>query len=456
MSELFDRLVDSGGSDVEAAGSNWLDQLAQASFRGVPFHVDTIDWTAGDNVVLREYPFADLPTVFRMGKAAEELKFSAYVIGADYHRQRAILMDALTGEGTLMHPTAGAMKVFVAGKFTIREAPTAEGGMARFDLTFVRAEPRRYPVGVPNTQATANSTAQAAKASAVDGFAADWSLAQQPGWVAEQAVARIRDTIGPVWDKVAAAAKATGDFNNVLTTNYQVLRGGLNTLVTSPRELAQQVALMFALPTELTQAGARDFQAAFAWCGNVGSNVTARPFESRIVPPVGGGLVMYGTGKANAAGVDSAARTELNHLQAASDRLLEGLATAAWVQATAVLELLNYDLALSARAQVHAQCMRLLADSSEQRAPSSLPATSWHDALLALHTAALTDLQARSRDLVRLTRYTPQGWEPVWLISYKLFGTAAYADEIMEMNPHIRHPMLAPPGRALRIVSHDL
>ena len=73
----------------------------------------------------------------------------------------------------------------------------------------------------------------------------------------------------------------------------------------------------------------------------------------------------------------------------------------------------------------------------------------------ALHSTALGDLQARSRDLVRLTTYTPQGWEPVWFISFKLFGTADYADEIMAMNPHVRHPLLAPPGRALRIARHD-
>ena len=55
--------------------ATWLEQLLPASFRGVPFQVDTIEHQAGDNVVLREYPFQDLPTVFRMGEAAEEIKF---------------------------------------------------------------------------------------------------------------------------------------------------------------------------------------------------------------------------------------------------------------------------------------------------------------------------------------------------------------------------------------------
>jgi prophage DNA circulation protein len=54
-----------------------------------------------------------------------------------------------------------------------------------------------------------------------------------------------------------------------------------------------------------------------------------------------------------------------------------------------------------------------------------------------------------------LTTYTPESWQPVWYVSYRLFGTIAWADEIMAMNPHIRHPLLVPPGKALRIVRHE-
>ena len=44
----------------------WLKQLRRASWRNVPFQVDTVDISAGQNTVLREYPFQDLPTVFSM------------------------------------------------------------------------------------------------------------------------------------------------------------------------------------------------------------------------------------------------------------------------------------------------------------------------------------------------------------------------------------------------------
>lgn len=433
----------------------WLDQLRPASFRGVPFQVDTIDVSAGDSVVLREYPFQDLPTVFRMGEAAEEIKLSAYVIGDDYTEQRDALRLVLSGQGELIHPTAGTIRCFVAGKYSIKEAPAAEGGMARFDLVFVRAEPRRYPVGATNGQADARAKAAAAKLAARDAFASQWKLAGQPGWVVDRAVARVAGSIEQQWAKLADASKSLGEFNSNLIGAHQQLVTGLNDLLATPRQLGDNIATLFELPGELQTATARDLQAAFAWMFNVSARIAATDFETILMPPVGTGLVMYGTGNAAALAVDSATRAQLAGINAASDRLFEGLATAAWVEATTRVDLANYDDAMALRNAISAQCTRLLTLASADTAQDDLPTLSWHDAMLSLYTAALADLQARSRDLVRLTTYTPQGWEPVWLISYKLFGTADYADEILAMNEHIRHPLLVPPGKALRIVRHD-
>jgi prophage DNA circulation protein len=390
-----------------------------------------------------------------MGEAAEEIKFSAYVIGPDYMSQRDRLREVLTGDGVLMHPTAGAMRVYVAGKYSVREAPTAEGGMARFDLVFVRAEARRYPAAVANTQADVVRAAAVAKLAAGDAFAAGWKLKEKPGWVAEQAVARIDTTLGKVWGAMGPAMGGLGDFTSQATAKYRVLRSGLATLVSSPRGLADAVVALYALPADLSSAQARLLQKAFAWGFNLAVRMPRTAFEVSVVPAPGAGLVMYGTGKPDAIGTGSAGQAQIALLTDTSDRLFECLAAAAYVQATAFVEPASYDDAMAMRVTVHEQLMRLLAGASAARPATALPTTSQHDALLGLHTAALADLQARSRDLVRLTTYTPQSWQPIWYVSYRLYGTASYADEIRALNPHIRHPMLVPPGQALRVVKHD-
>lgn len=434
---------------------SWLDQLRPASFRGVPFQVDTIAHEAGDNVVMREYPFQDLPTVFRMGEAAEEIKLSAYVIGDDYDEQREALRQVLSGEGVLIHPTAGSMRVFVAGKYAIKEAPTTEGGMARFDLTFIRAESRRYPTGEANGQQEAADKAAAAKMAAREAFAAQWSLTAMPGWVSDRALSRLDSSIVASWGKLATATQGFGDYSSQMLANYAGLRANLNDLVRTPAQLADQVATLFELPTEVSQAQARDLRAAFEWVFDLDERIRAVDFEVSIVPPVGEGLVMFGTGTSAVPAGTGTSRAQLDKLTTASDQLFETLATAAWVECVSRIELDNYDEALQMRSAFAAQASRLLREDSTLPASATPPASSWHDAMMALQTAALGDLQARSRDLVRLTTYTPESWQPVWYVSYRLFGTIAWADEIMAMNPHIRHPLLVPPGKALRIVRHE-
>lgn len=433
----------------------WLDQLQPASFRNVPFQVDSIDVSAGDNVVLREYPFQDLPTVFRMGEAAEEIKLSAYVIGDDYIEQRDRLREVLTGEGVLMHPTAGAIRVFVAGKYAIKENPTAEGGMARFDLSFVRAEPRRYPAGVPNTEADALDKAQAVALAAQDQFVAEFDLGEAPGWVGDRVIARISESIGAVWAQLGPVTAGLGDFASLAIADYQGLRDGLSAIVRSPLQLADALATLFELPSEISAAAAGQFRAAFGALFDMGQRVRQTDFEVAVMPAVGAGLVMYGVGDSAVLGTDSAARQQLANLTGASDQLIESLATAGYVRATALADLPGWDEAFEMRRAVHEQCTRLLVDASARAPASALPASAWHDAVAAMHTAALADIRVRSRELGRLSTYTPAGWEPVWYISYCLYGTASYADEILGLNPQIEHPLLVPPGRALRVVVRD-
>jgi prophage DNA circulation protein len=174
-----------------------------------------------------------------------------------------------------------------------------------------------------------------------------------------------------------------------------------------------------------------------------------------VMPAVGAGLVMYGTGNSTGLGLDTPARRQLAVLNDTSDQLVESLALAGWVQAIAAADLTSYDDALALRGKVNDQATRLLLRASTQAASDALPTSSWHDATMAMLSASLADIRDRSRDLARLTTYTPDGWMPVWLVSYKLFGTVAYADEILDMNPHITHPLLVPPGKPLRVMRHD-
>lgn len=485
---------------------SWIDQLLPASFRGVPFQVHEVSHQAGDTVVIREYPFQDLPTVFRMGEGAEEIKFSAYVIGDDYIEQREALREVLSGEGVLIHPTAGMIRVYVAGRYGIKEAIVEEGGMARFDLTFIRAESRRYPVGVTSTEDEAVDAADEAMDAAEDLFAAEFDLAGVQGWVADAAGGGLLGSIGGVWGQVGGLAgsmsalssltslgslsslsslasfgslgslgslasigalgsmgslSSLGSFGNNLIGGYQSLVGNFSSLLSAPVLLAGSIRSLFSMPSDLPTVLASRYQDSFSGLFVMSSVVPRNDFEMSVVPPVGGGLVIYGSGVAPADIVNSPGRQELSRLVSVADRFIETLAVASYVRASAAREFsgesdsVNYDEAMQMRRAVHDQCTRLLVTASEDVAPRAVPTSAWHQAVSALHTAALKDMQTRGRDLVRMTTYTPQAWQPIWYISHRLYGTVRYADEIMALNPHIRHPLLVPPGVELRVLRHD-
>lgn len=439
------------------AVTTWLAQLKPASFRGVSFQIDSIDVSAGENLVLQEYPFQDLPSVTRMGEAAELVRVSAYVVGPDYQAQRENLRAALhnvpANGGELVHPTAGTMRVHVAEKYSIKEAPISQGCVVRFDITFVRAQVRVWGEPVPDPSEQAKEAAQKARDAALDEFEAGFKLAGAPGWVQARVVTRVSASLEKAWDGLQVATRNITDLNDQAVGAFQVLRNGMQELVRTPRAFAGAVNELFALPGELTAATGASFRGAFEGLFDLGSNLPNNAFEVSLVTLEG--LVMAGMGDGDALTRDTAAQKALADLQAQSDRLFETLALAAWVEVVASVDLDGYDQALALRSRVKSQCTGMLMRASHSQASQGLASSSWYDSVTALLGASLNDLLSRSRDLARLTTYTPTHTTSIWLVSYELYGTTEWADEIWSMNPGIEHPMLVPPGRELRVVRHD-
>ncbi|WP_349969752.1 DNA circularization N-terminal domain-containing protein [Pseudomonas caspiana] len=130
----------------------WRDDLQSASFRGVGFWVDSDSTVVGRRTQLHEYPQRDRPLVEDMGRKTRAITFEAFVIGDDCFVQRDNLLHALDqpGSGELIHPWFGRMTVTATEGCQVKQA-RADGGIARFSLSFVEAGEKGYPVGVANT-----------------------------------------------------------------------------------------------------------------------------------------------------------------------------------------------------------------------------------------------------------------------------------------------------------------
>lgn len=421
----------------------WLNQLRTANWRGVDFEVDTVDMTAGQNTVLREYPFQDLPTVFSMGASAEEIKFSAYVIGDNYLDKLDALREVMSGDGILIHPTQGSIRAYQHGKYTVKEAPTKEGGVARLELTFVRAEERRYPTAKVNSAEKLADTSAVAKQSIADRFTSLFDTSSAPGWSLDNLRTGMRDAFETVWSTVSSIQSESSKFDNMVK---QYITYPTNELFALKDIIGGMVGDIMRIPQNLSSSDAL-YQFGMLrslWSSSPSSNVASSYQSSGVVTSISAGIELTTALEPIASPYPTVTRQkEVAAFKCLSD-LFEGMATVAAAEAIAQVDLSNYDQALALRQDFNQQFGKML-----RRGVGD------HDAMVALHSAVLADLQTRSEDLARITTYTPETWQPVLYISYRLFGTVRWANEIMAMNPHIRNPLLVPPGTPLRIIKRD-
>ena len=144
------------------ATMTWKDRLQNASFRGVPFKVESEGAPVGRRVETHEYPNRDKPYTEDLGKVTFRPDITAYVVGDDCFDQRDRLIEALNkpGPGTLVHPTYGELSVCVNGEIKVGTT-SSEGRMVRFDLQFVEAGELSYPTAGAATANTLVSSCSA-------------------------------------------------------------------------------------------------------------------------------------------------------------------------------------------------------------------------------------------------------------------------------------------------------
>lgn len=433
----------------------WYDDLQTASFRGVPFQVDSVERSEGLNTVLREYPFQDLPTVFSMGQAAGEIKFSAYVIGNEYVSamnalEKALLVD---DSGILVHPSIGSMRVRFHGKVSIKEAFTTEGGMARFEMTFIRAEARRYPVEATNTGMSAFAAALAGITASVQGFVDKYNLKGVAGWVRGNVFDNLVLLHSTMFDVCFAIKQGTDGFDDLVRMGRDASSLLTDTLLI-PQDLGAHFASLLKFDKNYTSDQAANAVANLLPIADLQTPAVLLPDGLPMRDPRLTSLLEY-TVSPPYSPYATASRVTLADNCAALQTLTHRLAFCALIQAASMASYANYDVALIVRAAINKHGQRLIYEASLEASTLSVGGDrTVHDALMAALTAALTHLHKSSIDLARLTTFTPVDDDSIWSISYQLYGTVDFADEIWTMNQHITNPLLVPAGIELRVINH--
>lgn len=383
---------------------SWKDKLRPASFRGVAFHAEADDMSAGRRVQVHEYPQRDKPYAEDIGRAKREISVTGFVLGDDYMAARDKLLGALetAGPGTLVHPWYGSLKV-VCTSVRVRHS-NRDGGMAAFDLGFVEAGELTFPTAGGQTDTRARLAADAMDAAAIGAFDATFSCVGVPDFVSVSAIAEIsarvqgvRSALTGVVDGIDAAADA--------------LLGNAAGLIADPRMLAENVLGLFGDASALVdlplQLGNR-FRALL----DLGVLSDLLPVSAETRTPA------RAAEQANTNAVRALVR------RAALSRAAE---SASRMDATVRDDVVVARTELVAA--LDAESMRATDDTFE-------PITD-------LRVAVYRDMTERSRDSARLRTVTPPEVMPALVIAYDMYEDAAREGEIIARNG-VRHPGFVP------------
>ncbi|MBA1321186.1 DNA circularization protein [Pseudomonas plecoglossicida] len=215
--------------------TTWRDQLHPASFRGVPFFVDSDSMPAGRRTQVHEYPQRDKPLVEDMGRVTREIKLEAFVIGEQFIELRDNLLNALDkpGAGELIHPWYGRLMATATECDVSHER--REGGMARFSLMFVEEGEKGFPAGVPNTARQLEDSSESLLESAIARYKAVMAVVNR----ARLAVVALQNGIAAIQMAIAAELRQiTG-----LISSVEAL---VDMLINAPGNFAAMIRGQFA------------------------------------------------------------------------------------------------------------------------------------------------------------------------------------------------------------------
>lgn len=394
---------------------SWRDLLQPASFRGVPFKINSADASGGRRAETHEYPMRDTPWTEDLGRRARLVSMDAYVLGADYMAARDALITALdaAGAGTLVHRYWGELQVVVTD-YRISES-SHEGGIARFSISFAEAGSQTFPAARVDTAEALAAQVDKTRAAAQKTYADAHQVDGLPGWVSDAAVSDFTRALDAV---DALTAQLTPDLSLLAEIQLDAARvaGTLADLIRVPVSAAASIADRIRA---LAQVPSRpvDAFAALAALFNHDSGATA---------PI----------------------TTPSNRQAAANRtatagLVHQLAVS---EAAGLLQSADFDSATAAAA---ARDTVLAAIDSES-------ATTTDDALFralsALGAASTRAVAARSDSLPRVGTVRFSATLPALVVAHRVYGDATRADEIVSRN-HVRHPGFVPGGVALEVAT---
>jgi len=436
---------------------SWIDRLLPASFRGVPFFVETSDAEFGRRQVTHTAALVDVPTLEDLGRAADIFQIEGYLVGDDYDLVQADLIKAIRdtpGEGRLVHPRYGEKSVGASG-FRIRH-DNKEGRVCRFTVTFGEAGELSQPTEStdgPNVLAgRAEAISEVAEESFVDRFTANGfpqyvrdsattTLTSLGDYLAAPAsfVTETYSDASGVFTRVNGYAAGAIDFVSDNVAEYSQLVGGflgdIDDLISSPSDLGSRITRIirgvrstFGLSSGSILSG---ILALFPRSSSSSSPYTAGTPPNQVPTPPPTPVPV------------TASRAQVATNQDAITQLVRQT-VAAELGVVAVSQTYEtLDDAIDVR-EVVAQTIDMEAEVAKS--------DEVYEQLVLERAEVIQNLPAPDQSAARVVPYETPAVQPALVIAQKLYDDASRESQIIARNP-IRHPGFVQGGQTLQVLS---
>ncbi|CAL8476399.1 DNA circularization protein [Caballeronia sp. S22] len=402
----------------------WKDKLQPATFRGVPFEVESDDGSFGRRTQVHEYPQRDKPYAEDLGRATREINVTAFLIGADYLDARDKLLEALetAGPGTLVHPWYGELKVSLKDPARMSHS-IANGGMCTVQLSFVEAGELAFPSAGNSLGAKSLEAADRLQDAGSFDYVEKFDVNGKPSAVFDDAVKTFNDGLDLI-------DNATSNIKSILDHPMQFLKDNARTLIPDALTMADTVFNLFKRGESVVDTVTSMFGGggASARNGDVVSALTSlsRTFSDRAAT-ADAVVKSAETTTVSPSRVQAATNAvALNHLFSQS-MLVQA------VGMTTTMDMPIYDDAVKIRNDVTA------ALDNESLSVSDPVYVVLQDTRAAVHA----DVTGRLSQSARLKTITPRAIMPALVTAYDQFEDVAREGEIVDLNK-IRRPGFVP------------
>jgi prophage DNA circulation protein len=207
---------DVGIGGVSGVGTYWKDSLQPASYRGVRFGVLSSAGQFGRRNVVHAYPYRDQVWVEDLGRGPRRVNMRGFLVENGAYgggsviaqRERMIAAAETPGEGELVHPTLGRMKVSLVGPLGVEER-WDQGRVFEITFSFIESGKRIFP-----TVSTSTANAVAAACTAADA-AASSDFGASVGSTLAQGAAVVLQAASTAAAWARKAQKLTNDATNL-------------------------------------------------------------------------------------------------------------------------------------------------------------------------------------------------------------------------------------------------